>query len=72
MEKEGEGFKIVRESLLPMGQIGISALNIGIAKAIYEESVSYVKKRFFYAHINTNLSNFQSIQQIVGEMKNHL
>ncbi|WP_129726440.1 acyl-CoA dehydrogenase family protein [Ectobacillus funiculus] len=66
--KEGEGFKIVRESLLPMGQIGISALNIGIAKAIYEESVSYVKKRF-YAHINTNLSNFQSIQQIVGEMK---
>ncbi|WP_107947206.1 acyl-CoA dehydrogenase family protein [Lysinibacillus parviboronicapiens] len=66
--EEGEGFKITREALLPMGQIGISAVNIGIAKAIYNESVNYVKKRF-YTHINTNLSDFQSIQQMVGEMK---
>ncbi|MGN4126418.1 acyl-CoA dehydrogenase family protein [Lysinibacillus sphaericus] len=66
--EEGEGFKITREALLPMGQIGISAVNIGIAKAIYNESVTYVKKRF-YTHINTNLSDFQSIQQMVGEMK---
>ncbi len=66
--EEGEGFKITREALLPMGQIGISAVNIGIAKAIYKESVNYVKKRF-YTHINTNLSDFQSIQQMVGEMK---
>lgn len=66
--EEGEGFKITREALLPMGQIGISAVNIGIAKAIYNESVNYVKKRF-YTHINTNLSDFQSIQQMIGEIK---
>lgn len=66
--EEAEGFKITRETLLPMGQIGISALNIGIAKAIYNEAVKYVKKRF-YTHINSNLSEFQSIQQMVGEMK---
>jgi alkylation response protein AidB-like acyl-CoA dehydrogenase len=65
---EGEGFKIVRESLLPMGQIGISSINIGIARAIYEESLQYVKKRS-YAHIDASLSSFQSIQQTIATMR---
>ncbi|MFD0588616.1 acyl-CoA dehydrogenase family protein [Paenibacillus sp. GCM10027627] len=65
---EGEGFKIVQRSLLPMGQIGISSLNLGIAKAIFEQSVAYVKKRH-YSHLDAGLSSFQSVQQTVGKMK---
>jgi alkylation response protein AidB-like acyl-CoA dehydrogenase len=65
---EGDGFKISREKLLPMGQLGISALQVGIAKAIYHESVEYVKNRF-YRHNEKNLASFQSIQQIIAEMK---
>jgi alkylation response protein AidB-like acyl-CoA dehydrogenase len=66
--EEGEGFKIVQKSLLPMGQIGISSINIGIAKAIYEESVAYVKKRH-YDHLNAGLSSIQSIQLKIAEMR---
>ncbi|MBH5318819.1 acyl-CoA/acyl-ACP dehydrogenase [Paenibacillus sp. GSMTC-2017] len=65
---EGEGFKIVQRSLLPMGQIGISSLNLGIAKAIFDESVAYVKKRH-YSHLDAGLSSFQSVQQTIGKMK---
>lgn len=66
--EEGEGFKIVQRSLLPMGQIGISSINIGLAKAIYEASVNYVKKRH-YDHLRKGLSSFQSIQQTIAEMR---
>lgn len=65
---EGDGFKISREKLLPMGQLGVSALQVGIAKAIYQESVQYVKNRF-YSHNEKNLSSFQRIQQMMAEMK---
>ncbi|MDP5272827.1 acyl-CoA dehydrogenase family protein [Chengkuizengella axinellae] len=66
--KEGDGFKISRERLLPMGQIGISSIHVGITKAMYEECVKYVKKRY-YEHSDTHLSSFQSIQQMMAEMR---
>ncbi|NLG77969.1 MAG: acyl-CoA dehydrogenase [Xanthomonadaceae bacterium] len=63
--QEGEGFAIAMQ-VLDSGRIGIAAQAVGIARAAYEASLSYVKERkAFGAPIGT----FQMIQQKIADMK---
>jgi alkylation response protein AidB-like acyl-CoA dehydrogenase len=62
---EGEGFKIAM-SVLDAGRIGIASQAIGIARAAYEATLSYVKERkAFGAPIGT----FQMTQAKIADMK---
>ena len=63
--QEGEGFKIAM-SVLDAGRIGIASQAIGIARAAYEATLSYVKERkAFGAPIGT----FQMTQAKIADMK---
>jgi alkylation response protein AidB-like acyl-CoA dehydrogenase len=62
---EGEGFKIAM-SVLDAGRIGIASQAIGIARAAYEATITYVKDRkAFGAPIGT----FQMTQSKIADMK---
>jgi alkylation response protein AidB-like acyl-CoA dehydrogenase len=53
-------------SVLDSGRIGIAAQAVGIARAAYEASVSYVKERKAFG---TPIGSFQMIQQKLADMK---
>ena len=63
--EEGQGFKIAM-SVLDAGRIGIASQAIGLARAAYEATVTYVKERkAFGAPIGT----FQMTQAKIADMK---
>src|SRR5690606_41948676 len=63
--QEGEGFAIAMQ-VLDSGRIGIAAQAIGIARAAYEASLSYVKERKAFG---APIGSFQMIQQKLADMK---
>lgn len=66
--EEGQGFKIAMD-VLDTGRIGIASQAIGIAKAAYEASVTYVKERQAFGQ---PIGSFQMIQQKIADMKTKL
>ncbi len=63
--EEGEGFGIAMQ-VLDSGRIGIAAQAVGIARAAYEASLSYVKERKAFG---SPIGSFQMIQQKLADMK---
>ena len=63
--QEGEGFAIAMQ-VLDSGRIGIAAQAVGIARAAYEASLSYVKERKAFG---APIGSFQMIQQKIADMK---
>jgi alkylation response protein AidB-like acyl-CoA dehydrogenase len=63
--EEGEGFAIAMQ-VLDSGRIGIAAQAVGIARAAYEASLSYVKERKAFG---APIGSFQMIQQKLADMK---
>jgi alkylation response protein AidB-like acyl-CoA dehydrogenase len=62
---EGEGFKIAME-ILDHGRIGIAAQALGIAEAVYEASLNYVREREAFGQ---KIGQFQMIQQKLADIK---
>jgi len=65
---EGEGFKIAM-SILDSGRIGIASQAVGIARAAYEASVSFVRERRAFG---SPIGSFQMIQAKIADMKMRL
>ena len=65
---EGMGFKIAMTTLNG-GRIGIAAQALGIAQAAMEEAVKYAQEREAFGQ---KISNFQSIQFKLADMKAHI
>ncbi len=63
--KEGEGFKIAM-GVLDAGRIGIASQAVGISRAAYEASLSYVKERKAFG---APIGSFQMIQSKIADMK---
>lgn len=62
--KEGDGFKIAM-STLDGGRIGIAAQAIGIARAAFEEAVTYAKERKTFGK---PIADHQAIQFMLADM----
>ncbi len=62
---EGEGFKIAM-GVLDAGRIGIASQAVGLARAAYEASVSYVRERKSFGQ---PIGSFQMIQAKIADMK---
>jgi alkylation response protein AidB-like acyl-CoA dehydrogenase len=65
---EGEGFKIAM-SILDSGRIGIASQAVGIARAAYEASLSFVRERRAFG---SPIGSFQMIQAKIADMKMRL
>jgi alkylation response protein AidB-like acyl-CoA dehydrogenase len=63
--EEGQGFKIAM-GVLDAGRIGIASQAIGIARAAYEATLSYVRERHAFGQ---PIGSFQMIQAKVADMK---
>ena len=63
--KDGEGFKIAM-GVLDAGRIGIASQAVGLAKAAYKASVTYVKERKSFGQ---PIGSFQMIQAKIADMK---
>ncbi len=62
---EGQGFKIAM-SVLDAGRIGIASQAIGLSRAAYEASLSYVNERKAFGQ---PIGSFQMIQAKIADMK---
>ena len=62
---EGQGFKIAM-SVLDAGRIGIASQAIGLSRAAYEASLSYVNERKAFGQ---PIGTFQMIQAKIADMK---
>ena len=65
---EGQGFKIAM-SVLDAGRIGVAAQAVGIARAAYEASLSYVRDRKAFGR---QIGEFQMIQSKIADMKTRI
>jgi alkylation response protein AidB-like acyl-CoA dehydrogenase len=65
---DGCGFSTIFAYSLPIYQVGLSSLYLGIAQAAYDAAVAHVKKR---VHSDTGLalSNMETVQRYIAEMK---
>jgi hypothetical protein len=63
--EEGNGFKIAM-GVLDAGRIGIAAQAVGLARAAYDASVSYVQERKSFGQ---PIGSFQMIQAKIADMK---
>ena len=63
--EEGQGFKIAM-SVLDAGRIGIASQAIGLSRAAYEASLSYVRERHAFGQ---PIGSFQMIQAKIADMK---
>jgi len=63
--EEGEGF-LVAMTVLDAGRVGIAAQSVGIARAAYDASVSYVRERKAFGQ---PIGSFQMIQSKIADMK---
>ncbi|PSF11968.1 acyl-CoA dehydrogenase [Marinobacter fuscus] len=61
--KEGQGFKTAMK-VLDRGRLHISALSVGTAKRLIEESVNYSTQR---KQFGTEISNFQLVQAMLAD-----
>lgn len=61
--KEGQGFKIAMK-VLDRGRLHISALSVGTAKRLIDESVSYASER---KQFGTEIANFQLVQAMLAD-----
>ena len=62
---EGRGFATAM-SILDAGRIGIAAQSVGIARAAYDASVSYVRERKAFGR---EIGSFQMLQAKIADMK---
>lgn len=62
--KEGRGFRVAMETL-DVGRIGMASGAVGLARAAYEEAVSYSKGRIQFG---VPISSFQAIQFMLADM----
>jgi len=62
---QGQGFKIAM-NVLDSGRIGIASQAVGIARAAYEASVTYVRERHAFGQA---IGSFQMIQAKIADMK---
>jgi alkylation response protein AidB-like acyl-CoA dehydrogenase len=62
------GFSTIFAYSLPVYQVGLSALNLGIAQAAYDAAVAHVKKRV-HSDTGVALSNMETVQRYIAEMK---
>ena len=63
--REGQGFEIAM-TVLDTGRIGIAAQAVGIARAAYEASITYVRERKAFG---SAIGSFQMIQSKIADMK---
>ncbi len=63
-EVRGRGFNILTQGIVG-GKLGISAQCVGMAQAALDEAVRYARTR---TQRGKPISNFQTIQWIIGEM----
>ena len=63
--REGQGFEIAM-TVLDGGRIGIATQAVGIARAAYEASISYVRERKAFG---SAIGSFQMIQSKIADMK---
>ena len=61
--KEGQGFKTAMK-VLDRGRLHISALSVGTAKRLIDESVTYATQR---KQFGTEISNFQLVQAMLAD-----
>lgn len=61
--KEGQGFKTAMK-VLDRGRLHISALSVGTAKRLIDESVSYATQR---KQFGTEIANFQLVQAMLAD-----
>lgn len=66
---EGEGLRLMRETVLPMGQAGISAVNLGIARAAFEAALAHVRGRTYKHLQGQGPGSFQTVQFQLAEMR---
>jgi hypothetical protein len=63
--EEGHGFKIAM-GVLDAGRIGIASQAVGLARAAYQATLSYVRERKAFGQ---EIGSFQMIQQKIADMK---
>jgi len=62
------GFSTIFAYSLPIYQVGLSALYLGIAQAAYDAAIAHVKKRI-HSDTGVALSNMETVQRYIAEMK---
>ncbi|HSE18450.1 MAG TPA: acyl-CoA dehydrogenase family protein [Pyrinomonadaceae bacterium] len=62
------GFSTIFAYSLPVYQVGLSALYLGIAQAAYAAALAHVKKRI-HSDTGLALSNMETVQRYIAEMK---
>jgi alkylation response protein AidB-like acyl-CoA dehydrogenase len=62
------GFSMLFSYSLPIYQVGLSAVYLGIAQAAYDTAVAHVKKRI-HSDTGMALSKVETVQRYIAEMK---
>ena len=62
------GFSMLFSYSLPIYQVGLSAVYLGIAQAAYDTAVAHVKKRI-HSDTGVSLSKVETVQRYIAEMK---
>jgi alkylation response protein AidB-like acyl-CoA dehydrogenase len=62
------GFSMLFAYSLPIYQVGLSAVYLGIAQAAYDVAVAHVKKRI-HSDTGASLSKVETVQRYIAEMK---
>ena len=62
------GFSTIFAYSLPVYQVGLSSLYLGIAQAAYDVAIAHVKKRI-HSDTGVALSNMETVQRYIAEMK---
>ena len=62
------GFSMLFSYSLPIYQVGLSAVYLGIAQAAYDTAVAHVKKRI-HSDTGASLSKVETVQRYIAEMK---
>jgi alkylation response protein AidB-like acyl-CoA dehydrogenase len=62
------GFSMLFAYSLPIYQVGLSAVYLGLAQAAYDVAVAHVKKRI-HSDTGASLSRLETVQRYIAEMK---
>ena len=62
------GFSMLFAYSLPIYQVGLAAVYVGIAQAAYDVAVEHVKKRV-HTDTNQSLSRLETVQRYIAEMR---
>ncbi|HZE73376.1 MAG TPA: acyl-CoA dehydrogenase family protein [Pyrinomonadaceae bacterium] len=62
------GFSMLFSYSLPIYQVGLSAVYLGIAQAAYDTAVAHVKKRI-HSDTGVSLAKVETVQRYIAEMK---